>query len=166
MPVSSALLSLQEDWLNKGISRPNALERSPFRRLPNELIVEILTICTHIEYEDKPGVDAKYIPALMKRLPSLQGDKSPLMLCHICTEFRHLVLNSPTLWSRFEISSTRTIIKAEEAAMVWTTLSGNAPLTFALLVHFKELDDGKVEIGVHVAGSVFWLSGESEKDDG
>ena len=110
--LSSALPStVPGDQVDIGLSEPSLLEPQEAQvyedtsigKLPVEILTEIFLICTYIEYDPIKPQPPTPLYALARELPDLRPTASPVKLCHVCCQWRKLVLRTPILWSRFSL---------------------------------------------------------------
>ncbi|KAJ3501960.1 hypothetical protein NLJ89_g9104 [Agrocybe chaxingu] len=75
----------QKNALDESMHSYRAL-LSPIRRLPRDLLQEIFLAC---------------LPR--KRNPSMSIDEPPMLLTHVCRQWRHVALHTPRLWAAIHI---------------------------------------------------------------
>ena len=103
VPTSTLLTEFSFLGSRKDAFQP---ERAFMKKLPTEILLDIFLTCTYIEYDDLPHIGPALYP-FSRRLPDLCSLKSPLKLCHICSGWRNLALNTSVLWSRFSLKLPR-----------------------------------------------------------
>ncbi|KAJ6561729.1 hypothetical protein B0H19DRAFT_1142455 [Mycena capillaripes] len=111
-------LTQKRAHLNEFIDAHTAL-MSPVRRLPADVVLEVFTVC---------------LPA--GRNSIMSGEEAPLLLCHICREWRHLALSTPCLWASLHIVAPPNVSKTDrliEAVNTWLSRSGVLPLSISLV---------------------------------
>ena len=98
------------------------LALAPFRMLPRDVIGEIFLACVR-------GAE-----------PSMSCKKAPVLLTHICSDFRDIALSTPTLWATIALSIPDTYHRKKDqikllfqwridAITKWIYRSGNVPLS-------------------------------------
>lgn len=85
-------------------------------RLPVEILAEIFLFC----------LIPKTLP--LSSLPSVCSSRAPLLLCHVCSSWRRVALQTPALWTTFtiEVFPEDTLVVPErhsEAASCWFSRS-------------------------------------------
>ncbi|KAF5341888.1 hypothetical protein D9611_001131 [Ephemerocybe angulata] len=93
--------------------------RSPIRRLPKELLLEIFILCL-------PG---RYQPVLAEW-------KAPLLLTRVCKSWRILVMSAPVLWSSLHVAIPRgsepfVQFQLDRCAR-WATCAKSGPLSLSI----------------------------------
>ncbi|KAJ7649028.1 hypothetical protein DFH06DRAFT_1049677 [Mycena polygramma] len=109
-------LTQKRDALNIFIDAHLSLV-SPVRRLPEDIVREIFMAC--MPASSNAGMGVK---------------EAPLLLCRICSGWRHLALATPELWSSLHIVVSRRSTGEGLAATAkcWLSRSGVLPLSISL----------------------------------
>ncbi|KAJ7472557.1 hypothetical protein FB451DRAFT_1558771 [Mycena latifolia] len=110
-------LMAKRDRLNAFID-PYAALISPMRRLPDDVVVEILTAALPYERD-----------AVMSPL------EAPLLVCHVCQAWRSLAFATPRLWASLHIvapSGQEKLQRLDEAVNLWLSKSGVLPLSISV----------------------------------
>ena len=97
----------------------DGLANAPIRGLPVEIMVKIFILCI---VEPSLSLKEANLAWLVREremfplrgdplgpylnLPTMPSKRSPLRLCGICRYWRHIVLNTPSLWSNFSLDLT------------------------------------------------------------
>ncbi|KAJ6561763.1 hypothetical protein B0H19DRAFT_87464 [Mycena capillaripes] len=136
-------LSEKRDHLNDFID-PHLALISPTRRLPEDVVTEIFTAC---------------LPA--DRNAIMSSAEAPLLLCHVCREWRNLAISTPRLWASLHIIAYGNVSKLQqinEATNMWLSRSGVLPLSISIVdyVDVKPLTDCSVLVETLVRFSSRW----------
>ncbi|KAJ6512628.1 hypothetical protein C8R45DRAFT_1206661 [Mycena sanguinolenta] len=110
-------LGEERDHLNSFID-PHLALISPARRLPPEVVAEIFAAC---------------LPS--HRNPIISGKEAPLLLSHICHEWRNIALTTPRLWASLHVIAPieKRCQEIREAVDIWLSRSGVLPLSISLV---------------------------------
>ncbi|KAJ7162278.1 hypothetical protein C8R46DRAFT_346944 [Mycena filopes] len=110
-------LSTQRDKIRTYIASHRALISTP-RRLPRDIIDEIFLAC---------------LPTT--RNATMSFKEAPLLLCRVCSAWRHIALSTPALWASLHIPFH--FVLADErrmpALVEWLERSGACPLSLSLV---------------------------------
>ncbi|KAJ6459454.1 hypothetical protein C8R47DRAFT_1162020 [Mycena vitilis] len=107
--------------------RPHLALISPARRLPADVVEEILTAC---------------LP--WNRNATVSSTQAPLLLCHVCRAWRNLTLSTPSLWASLHIVAyTPKLNQLNEAVDVWLSRSGVLPLSISMVRYSKSARDAR-----------------------
>ncbi|KAF5341860.1 hypothetical protein D9611_001122 [Ephemerocybe angulata] len=111
-------LTQKRKELNESIDAHKRL-RSPIRRLPKELLLEIFVLC---------------LPA--RHQPVLAEWKAPLLLTRVCKSWRTLVMSAPVLWSSLHVAIPRgsepfVQFQLDRCAR-WATCAKSRPTTLSI----------------------------------
>jgi hypothetical protein len=94
---------------------------SPIRRLPTEVLAEILQVVPEKSYNDNGVIIAR---------------ESPVPLAHICSLWRSTTFSIPHIWSFIDVtlinSGKKHLTRRREAIQLHLSLSKGAPLSIAL----------------------------------
>ncbi|KAJ7106996.1 hypothetical protein C8R44DRAFT_680875 [Mycena epipterygia] len=112
----------KEDVLTEFVDAHLALV-SPARRLAPDIWAEIFTAC---------------LPS--HGMPMMDSSKSPLLISHVCSDWRRLVLSMPQLWTSLHIEaranwSPSTATLFNKGLKTWLPRSGSLPLSISYVVH-------------------------------
>ncbi|KAF9454049.1 hypothetical protein P691DRAFT_657417 [Macrolepiota fuliginosa MF-IS2] len=96
-------------------------------RLPVEVFQEIFFRCL-----PEPSNDSTH-PVSWHRETLSSPENAPLLLCHVCRQWRDIALSSPNLWTTMSVNVRLGVaVPAPDLVSVWLSRSGALPLNLAL----------------------------------
>ncbi|KAJ7604541.1 hypothetical protein FB45DRAFT_956460 [Roridomyces roridus] len=118
-------LSAQRDRIKAYVEPYRALA-SQGRRIPQELLEQIFLDC---------------LPE--HRNAAMSPTEAPLLLGHVCSEWRSIAFGFPQLWARLHVSSEFMSPSMMEELQTWLARSANSPLTISLQCapEWEDVDD-------------------------
>ncbi|KAJ7234177.1 hypothetical protein B0H12DRAFT_163021 [Mycena haematopus] len=133
-------LTEKRDRLNTFID-PHLALISPARRLPAEIVAEIFVAC---------------LPS--DRNAIISGIEAPLLLCHVCRQWRNIALTTPRLWASLHIVAPgeKKCLQIREAVDIWLSRSGVLPLSISLVHSAKVGFDFRVVLEVLLSYASRW----------
>ncbi|KAJ7119712.1 hypothetical protein C8R44DRAFT_982371 [Mycena epipterygia] len=101
---------------------------SPARRLPADIWREIFTAC------------------LPNEMPTMNSSKSPLLLSHVCSDWKKLAFSMPHLWASLRIEAAASWSHSDEKLLnkglkSWLPRSGSLPLSISYTDRFFDQSD-------------------------
>ncbi|CAE6383676.1 unnamed protein product [Rhizoctonia solani] len=117
--------------------------------LPLEILLRILRLSAFRSFHTRYNTP---IPD-----PYDQDDRKDLLvLTHVCTQWRTILLNTQTFWSRFELTTKESPVMAGERAQAYLDRAPDVPLSFHIDEHPKHaLDYGAKHPTLKHFGSQF-----------
>ncbi|KAJ7732351.1 hypothetical protein DFH07DRAFT_846572 [Mycena maculata] len=111
-------LAQKEENLTEFIDAHLALV-SPARRLPHDILAEIFTWCFPSNGQAR-----------------IDPEDAPLLITHICREWRNLALSLPRLWAslHIELSGYHLQARIDEGVEYWLARSADLPLSISLKI--------------------------------
>ncbi|KAJ3516772.1 hypothetical protein NMY22_g14125 [Coprinellus aureogranulatus] len=124
--------------------------------LPQEVIEEIFREYLHGPTASYYCPDDPLSGSLSRICTHHTANTTPFTLAHVCASWRAIVMGNPTLWSK--LCASRAQSQDIPLFQFWLSLSGGAPLDFALWQRYKnEREDSEEDIDT-VAHTILLLA--------
>ncbi|KAJ7635357.1 hypothetical protein FB45DRAFT_1143584 [Roridomyces roridus] len=104
----------------------------PVLSLPPEITSEI--------FEGSIGIDDSVSITVGQRIMPVVGANTPLLLTHICREWRQIAPSNPALWRSLHLLDTL----PPEAVETWLSRAGNLPLAYHMHMQCRSRDEPRV----------------------